>query len=113
MILNFNQNGGTALTVENVKKQLQCDEMAEAVLIGNEQERENYYPAITHLDKTKGRVTYDYDLLVECFANQYLRWNSGEPDYDRERAITDAIEWIDYNVVRSLPYWGEHAPLIK
>ena len=87
--------------------------MAEAVLIGSIRDREAFYPAITHLDMNKGRVTYDYGLLVECFAKEFMRWNNDKPGYDKESALTDATEWIDCNVMRSLPYMGKHAPKVK
>lgn len=47
-----------------------------------------------------GRVVYDYDKMVE-----YLMDKEGWSDID-------AIEWIDYNVIRSIPYMGSNAPII-
>ena len=41
---------------------------------------------------TDGNAVYDYDLMVEWLMNEY--------DWDE----MEAIEWIDYNVIRSLPY---------
>ena len=31
---------------------------------------------------------------------------------DEEMTPTEAIEWIDYNVIRALPYMGDQAPII-
>ena len=47
-----------------------------------------------------GRVIYDYSLMVE--------------EYASENNCTDfeAIEFIDYNTLRALPYAGEFAPII-
>lgn len=95
------------MNTEEVKEILKKDSMQEAVLIGSKEDRENYYPAIIKCDEERGVVTYDYGLLAECFAKEFAK--SPEPD---EQAMTDAYEWIDYNVIRSLPYWGEHAPLV-
>ena len=47
-----------------------------------------------------GRVVYDYDKMVE-----YLMNKEGWSDID-------VIEWIDYNVIRSIPYMGSDAPII-
>lgn len=48
-----------------------------------------------------GRAIYDYDLMVKFIVD------SGD-DMTEE----DAIEWIDYNTIRTLPYAGEKAPII-
>lgn len=47
-----------------------------------------------------GRVVYDFDKMVE-----YLMDKEGWSDID-------SIEWIEYNVIRSIPYMGENAPII-
>lgn len=46
------------------------------------------------------RAVYDFDKMVW--------WLMVHEDctYD------DAVEWIDYNTIRSLPYVGENAPII-
>lgn len=43
---------------------------------------------------------YDYNLMVKS-----LMENDNMSD-------DEAVEFIDYNTVRSLPYAGEHAPII-
>ena len=46
------------------------------------------------------RAIYDYDKMVE-----WLVQNEGfEP--------LEAMEWIDYNTLRALPYMGNDAPII-
>lgn len=47
-----------------------------------------------------GRIVYDFDKMVDCLMNE-----EGWSDID-------AIEWIEYNVVRSIPYMGDDAPII-
>lgn len=47
----------------------------------------------------RGTVVYDYDLMVECLVNEGM---------DEQFAM----EYIDYNPVRALPYMGENAPVI-
>ena len=49
---------------------------------------------------TDGRVVYDYDAMVQCLVDQ-----DGMSE-------DEAIEFIEYNTVRSLPYVGEKAPII-
>lgn len=47
------------------------------------------------------RAVYDYDKMVK-----HLIEKEG---FESE---LDAIEWIDYNTLRALPYAGKNAPLI-
>ena len=48
----------------------------------------------------EGQVVYDYDDMVRTLSEQ---------DHMTEE---EAIEFIDYNTMRALPYAGEHAPII-
>lgn len=43
-------------------------------------------------------LVYNYSIMVESLMSEY---------YDAEDPITDAIEWIDYNTLRTLPYMPE------
>lgn len=46
------------------------------------------------------RLIYDYQLMVQWFM-------------DANKATEDeAIDFIEYNTIRSLPYMGEKAPII-
>ena len=47
-----------------------------------------------------GRVVYDFDKMVE-----HLMAVDG-------MALDEAVEFIEYNAVRALPYAGEKAPII-
>ena len=46
-----------------------------------------------------GRAIYCYELMIE-----ELTWEGFSE--------IDAIEWIEYNTIRALPYMGSKAPLI-
>ena len=48
----------------------------------------------------EGRLIYDYDKMVEFLMN-----NDGIDE-------TEAIEFIDYNTIRALPYMGEKRPIV-
>lgn len=48
-----------------------------------------------------GRVIYSYEKMVEHLVNE------------DEMEEIDAMEFIDYNTVRALPYMGEKAPIIQ
>lgn len=49
---------------------------------------------------TDNRAVYDYQLMVE--------WLVREEGFTEE----DAVEWIDYNTLRALPYMGDDAPIV-
>ena len=46
-----------------------------------------------------GRAIYNYGLMVEELVNEGFTEN-------------DAMEWIEYNTVRALPYTGDKTPII-
>lgn len=49
---------------------------------------------------TDDRVVYDYNKMIE------------ELMQDEEWSYDDAVEWIDYNTIRALPYAGPNGPII-
>ena len=63
-------------------------------------DREKYYPAIIGLAKDKSHIAYSREKLIEC----YMKVNN--QTYD------EAVEWIEYNVERTLPYYLSKAPVI-
>ena len=46
------------------------------------------------------RAIYDYNKMIDWLMNKE-GWSDN-----------DAIEWIEYNTVRALPYMGDGAPII-
>ena len=46
------------------------------------------------------RAVYDYDKMVDWLVEKE-GWT-----------VFEAIEWIDYNTIRALPYMGSDAPII-
>lgn len=46
------------------------------------------------------RAIYDYEKMIE--------WLMNEEGWSYE----EAIEWVDYNTIRALPYMGADAPII-
>ena len=46
------------------------------------------------------RVIYSYNKMIE------------ELIQDDGMSYEDAVEWIDYNTIRALPYAGEKAPIV-
>ncbi len=46
------------------------------------------------------RAVYDYDLMVE--------WLTTEEGFTEQ----EAVEWIDYNTIRALPYMGNDGPVV-
>jgi len=53
-----------------------------------------------------GRAVYDREKCIMWLASQ------DDSETDPETAYTNAIEFFEFNTVRSLPYAGEHAPVI-
>ena len=79
----------------SVNQQLR-DELPEDAIVFDNMSYDGSIIGIT----TDGRVVYDYDKMVE------------ELMQDEEWSYEDAVEWIDYNTIRALPYAGENGPII-
>lgn len=47
----------------------------------------------------EGHLIYSYDSMVENLAKTYIR--EGE---DEDKAYSEAMEFIDYNTIRAIPY---------
>ena len=47
-----------------------------------------------------GRAVYDYGKMVEEYMN------------DEKCGEIEAVEWLDYNTLRAIPYMGEGAPIV-
>lgn len=60
----------------------------------------DFISAIIGMDENSGRIVYDYDLMIE-----YLMNGDNGMEYE------DAIQWIDYNTLRSLPYF-QNSPIV-
>ena len=59
----------------------------------------SYDAAITGIS-TDGKIIYDYDKMIACLMDE------DNMTYD------EAVDFIDYNTVRSLPYAGDGAPIV-
>lgn len=78
---------------------------AEELLLENGYEGTTYLENYSYDDaligvSEDGRAIYDYDLMVE--------WLMNEEGWSEE----DAVDWIDYNTLRALPYMGPEAPIV-
>ena len=56
--------------------------------------------SIIGVSSNGGRVIYSYAKMVE----EYMKDNNARD--------IEAIDWIEYNTIRALPYLGEYAPII-
>ena len=66
---------------------------------------------IVGVTEDRNHVVYGYQAMVESLARAYEKYyyekNKNEV-YDADRFIQfldEAVEWIDYNTLRSLPYY--------
>ena len=47
-----------------------------------------------------GRLVYDFAKMIKEFAS------------DEKCSELEAIEWLEYNTLRAIPYMGENAPIV-
>ena len=78
-------------------KELEFDIDENAVVL---EPRRIFDPAIIGTEASSGRAVYGYSRLV-----RQLTKNHGMT-YD------EAVEFLDYNTMRAIPYMGEMAPII-
>lgn len=67
----------------------------EAVIFNNP----DYDAAIIGIS-SDNRVIYDYDLMIECLM------------LDEGMSMEEAMDFIDYNTIRALPYSGPDGPIV-
>lgn len=62
---------------------------------------------IGYTDNSEGLpvVAYNYRMMCELLAAEYAEEEIEDP-------YISAIEWIDYNTLRTLPYMGNGRPII-
>ena len=82
--------------MEEIREQLVEMGFEDTVLFENP----DYASAIIGYDAVSGRLIYSYDLMIEHLMTV--------DDMSEE----EAIEFIEYNTVRALPYMGEKSPII-
>jgi hypothetical protein len=49
---------------------------------------------------TDNRAVYDYSMMVNWLIS------------NEEMTYDDAVDWIEHNTLRALPYMGEDAPIV-
>ena len=83
------------MTIEELKETLANNGYDDTVILENP----SYIDAVLGMSQD-GQVIYDFNKMVE-----YLMDNDN-------MEMTEAIEFIDYNTIRALPYMGERRPII-
>jgi hypothetical protein len=76
------------------------DECEEVILLGERDERVDFAPAILGVTRHPHlAVVYSAKAVIQCL----MQIN----DWDNETAE----EWYDYNIIRSISYMGDRAPV--
>lgn len=83
-------------TVEELCEYLEAQEHTDTVFF----ESPSFVKAITGITES-GQLIYDYNLMITAAME--------ENDWTEE----DAIEWIEYNTLRSIPYMGNMHPIVS
>ena len=73
----------------------QCDYLVYAVILDNHA----YDNSIVGATED-GRLVYDLDKMIA----EYMQ--------DEGCDLDEAVEWIEYNTLRAIPYMGEHRPIV-
>jgi hypothetical protein len=76
------------------------DLQPEVLLIGNQKDRVDYFPAVIGIAKDGSHLAYSWELLVECCMEIY------QTDWE------EAAAHVEYNIEGALIGRGPHAPVI-
>lgn len=72
---------------------------------------EDFKGGIIGITEDRCHIIYSFQGMVESLAHSYEKnyyENNKNEKYDEDKFsdfLQEATEWIDYNVIRSLPYW--------
>lgn len=83
-------------SVEELREYLTAQEYEETIFFENP----SFVKAITGITDS-GQLIYDYDLMIAA-AMEEENWNADE-----------AVDWIEYNTIRSIPYMGHAHPIVS
>lgn len=86
----------TFKTVEELREFLETQGHEETMFFENP----SFVKAITGITDS-GQLIYDYDLMISA-AMEEEGWTDEE-----------AIEWIEYNTLRTIPYMGHAHPIVS
>lgn len=72
---------------------------------------ETFSKGITGVTSDRNHVIYSYDKLADALRELYIKDGSAEDEFDAEYM---AVDWLEYNTIRSLPYMPEEfRPIIQ
>ena len=83
-------------TVDELREYLEAQGHEDTLFFENA----SFVKAITGITDSE-QLIYDYDLMIAAAME--------EEGWDAE----SAIEWIDYNTLRSIPYMGCYHPIVR
>ena len=89
------ESGGPFSDVDQLKESLIEKGFENAVVL----EAPDFIEAVTGVTES-GKVVYSYSAMIGSLMSQ------------DEMTYEEAIEFLDFNTIRALPYMGENAPVI-
>ena len=84
------------MTVKDIIDKIRDNGWSDDVIILDNYDFADAFVGMTN----ENRAVYDYDKMVRWLINE------------AEISDIDAVDWIDYNVLRALPYMRDKAPII-
>lgn len=70
------------------------------IMIGSEETRKNFFPAIIGIDVKHEKLVYSKSKLIRCYMKS------------ENICEEEAAEYIDYNILSLLGYCDEDAPIV-
>ncbi len=76
--------------------------------------QDNFNEAIVGFDEKQNRLIYSYEKIVDVYAEMFLEEDKTHPNDEMALhvAYDNAVEWVDFNTLRAIPYMGKYRPII-
>lgn len=93
-------------TVEELKEFLSEFELEDCLYFSEEET----ISAIIGFEDSERCLVYDYDKLITSFVEHFRKYD--KESKTEEELYEEALEWVEYNTIRSLPY-KQHEYIVR
>jgi len=68
----------------------------------------DFNKAIVGFDEKQNRLIYSYEKIIDVHTEMFIEKDETDPNV----AYDNAVEWVDFNTLRAIPYMGKYRPII-
>jgi hypothetical protein len=74
----------------------------------------DFNKAIVGFDEKQNRLIYSYEKIIDVHTEMFIEKDETDPNDEMSLhvAYDNAVEWVDFNTLRAIPYMGKYRPII-